>query len=62
MGPNHGSNGSIWKGNNESFYEPITQRGRAGFLLGLELEKLGADRNYGEKTTFLLQHDTGRSL
>ena len=35
-----GPNGSIWKGKNEAFFEPIAQRGRGGFLLGLELKKL----------------------
>lgn len=29
------------EGKYDAFYEPITLRGRGGFLLGLELEKLG---------------------
>ena len=38
--PKYGTNGSIWKGKNEAFFEPIAQRGRGGFLLGLGLKKL----------------------
>ena len=38
--PKYGTNVSIWKGKNEAFFEPIAQRGRGGFHLGLELKKL----------------------
>jgi len=38
--PKCGTNGSIWNGKNEAFFEPIAQRGRGGFLVGLGLKKL----------------------
>ena len=50
-----GTNGSIWWGNYGSFFEPISQRGRRGFPLGLELKHLQQIWISAKKTTFLFR-------
>ena len=49
-----GTTGSIWRANDETFYEQISQRGRGGSFPGLEMIKIAADSNI-EKVAFLLQ-------
>ena len=49
-----GTTGSIWRANDEAFYELISQRGRGGSFPGLEMIKIAADSNI-EKVAFLLQ-------
>ena len=49
-----GTTGSIWRANDEAFYELISQRGRGGSFRGLEMIKIAADSNI-EKMAFLLQ-------
>ena len=50
-----GTNGSIWWGNYGFFFEPISRRGRRGFLLGLELKNLQRIWISAKKTAFLLR-------
>ena len=58
-----GTNGSIWWGNYGSFFEPISQRGRRGFPLGLELKNLQRIWISAKKRHFLLRlvQDPARS-
>ena len=51
----YGTNGSIWKGKNEALIKLIAQRGRIGFLLGLELKKIAVDSNFAGKNGFLVR-------